>query len=158
MVFETILSGVFVFIVGQLALKLLIDPVHSMKKIIGEISHCLCKYAHITHNPAQFDENEILKIYMEVRGLAASLSSSMALIPAYRITRHFFSLPSREDLFQARKDMIGLANWMKNRDNTTFENVALYYLRVFEKLNVYIPDEEKLDRNNLLHLIELKNK
>ena len=158
MVFETILSGVFVFIVGQLALKLLIDPVHSMKKIIGEISHCLCKYAHITHNPAQFDENEILKIYMEVRGLAASLSSSMALIPAYRITRYFFCLPSRKDLFQARKDMIGLANWMKNRDNTTFENVALYYLRVFEKLNVYIPDEEKLDRNNLLHLIELKNK
>ncbi|WP_181258389.1 hypothetical protein [Nitrosomonas oligotropha] len=143
---------------GQLILKLWIDPVQSMKKVIGEIAHCLCKYAHITHNPDQSNENEILEIYIEIRGLAASLSSSMALIPAYRITRFIFFLPSREALFEASKNMIGLANWMKYKDKTTFENVALSYQKVFKCLNIFIPDEEKLDENNLLRLINLKNK
>lgn len=51
-VFFTVLSGVSIFVIGQLIVKLVLDPVHDLKKIIGQISHTLIERANIIANPA----------------------------------------------------------------------------------------------------------
>ena len=38
-VFLTVLSGVITFVIGQLIVKLILDPVQDMRKTIGLVSH-----------------------------------------------------------------------------------------------------------------------
>ena len=50
-VFLTIISGVSVYVAGQLISKLVIEPVHEMKKTIGKISHSLIENGQVIANP-----------------------------------------------------------------------------------------------------------
>lgn len=50
-IFLTIFAGVGTFVLGQIALKLLIDPVQSFKMTIAEVSNKLILYANIYANP-----------------------------------------------------------------------------------------------------------
>ena len=45
-VFFTIFTGVSIYLLGQIIVKLVIDPVHEMKKTIGQISHSMIMYAN----------------------------------------------------------------------------------------------------------------
>ncbi|PXW88927.1 hypothetical protein C8R34_10676 [Nitrosomonas sp. Nm84] len=49
--FLTVLSGVITYVLGQLIVKLLIDPVQEMNKTIGQIAHSLIEYANVIANP-----------------------------------------------------------------------------------------------------------
>jgi hypothetical protein len=62
-VFLTVLSGVLFFVLGQLALKLVIEPLNDMRKTIGLISHALIEHAGLIHNPG---------VAQEARGLVPS--------------------------------------------------------------------------------------
>lgn len=50
-VFLTVLSGVMTFVIGQLIVKLLLDPVQDMKKTIAQISHTLIERENVIANP-----------------------------------------------------------------------------------------------------------
>ena len=47
----TIISGVFVFILGQLVLKLIIEPIQEFRKTLADIAFALIEYANIYSNP-----------------------------------------------------------------------------------------------------------
>ena len=46
-VFFTVLSGVITFVIGQLIVKLLLDPIQDMKKTIGQVSHTLVEQSYL---------------------------------------------------------------------------------------------------------------
>ena len=50
-VFLTVLSGVLTYVVGQLVVKLVIEPVQEARRTIGQISHSLIEHAHVIANP-----------------------------------------------------------------------------------------------------------
>jgi hypothetical protein len=50
-VFWTVVSGTLVYILGQIAFKLVIEPVHDLKKTIGVISHSLIERESDIFNP-----------------------------------------------------------------------------------------------------------
>ena len=50
-VFLTVFSGVVTYIVGQLVLKLLIEPVQDLKKTIGMISYAIIERGSVISNP-----------------------------------------------------------------------------------------------------------
>ena len=39
--FETILSGVLVYVIGQVVMKLVVEPVHALKLAFAEVSESL---------------------------------------------------------------------------------------------------------------------
>ena len=43
----TALLGVVVFVIGQIAVKFLIEPLHDQKKLIGEISGTIIFYSNV---------------------------------------------------------------------------------------------------------------
>ncbi len=50
-VFWTVFSGTVIYVLGQLALKLVIEPIHDLKKTIGVISYSLIERANVIYNP-----------------------------------------------------------------------------------------------------------
>ncbi|MEH2381888.1 MAG: hypothetical protein V7K27_23855 [Nostoc sp.] len=55
----TIISGVFVFILGQLALKLIIEPIQEFRKTLADIAFALIEYANIYY--LAFMTQELIK-------------------------------------------------------------------------------------------------
>lgn len=106
----TIISGVFVFILGQLALKLIIEPIQEFRKTLADIAFALIEYANIYSNPGSAGNELENKASEELRKLSSRLNAQMYLIPGYSSISKPFRLPSKDNLVEAARDLIGLSN------------------------------------------------
>ncbi len=109
-VFLTILSGVLVYVLGQLLLKLVIEPVQEMRRAIGRTAHTLHLRAPFASSPGLQDPERIQAASEEIRRLSADLRESLVVIPAYRQLARFFGLPERESVLKAATNLVGLSN------------------------------------------------
>jgi hypothetical protein len=109
-IFLTILAGVVTYVLGQLVMKLVIEPVHEFKKVVSDISHSLIEYANVYSNPGVSGEEIEKDVSSILRKLSSRLNAQMYLIPKYKQTARVFGLPSRENTTQAAKHLIGLSN------------------------------------------------
>jgi len=74
-IFLTIISGVSVFVIGQIILKVCIDPIQEQRRVIGRIINATLFYSH--------DPDDILKAHEEVSKITSDLLAASALIPFY---------------------------------------------------------------------------
>lgn len=109
-VFVTILAGVTVFVIGQILVKLWIEPVHDLRKTIGAISHALIERANVIHNPGLPTKESMQETSRELRKLSSQLEAHLFLIPAYRKTAFVFGLPAFDQIRTASSNLIGLSN------------------------------------------------
>src|SRR6266566_2919468 len=103
----TIMGGVVVFVCGQIAVKFFIEPVHELRKLIGEIAYSLNFYANqIYGNHVKTDEAR--EVY---RKQACQLRGYVHLIVCHEfISNGLYALPPKRDLEQASSFLIGLSN------------------------------------------------
>ena len=107
-VFLTIVTGVVTFVLGQIIVKLLIDPVQEMKRTIGQISHSLIENANVIQNPGVPKEDMINETSQHLRKLSSQLEAHIYLIPAYGFTSKLFCLPSRNSILKAARALMGV--------------------------------------------------
>ncbi|ROO70357.1 hypothetical protein EDB69_3142 [Vibrio crassostreae] len=92
----TVLSGVSVFIFGQIVLKLFIEPVVTLKATFGEISGLfLREQPKIIGAVAKSETRE------DMFRFASLLLAQKSAIPLYCFTRLLFGLPSEKALVSA---------------------------------------------------------
>lgn len=147
--FETILAGVAVFILGQIFLKLVIDPVHNLKKAISDIAHALINHAHIYSNAEVVSKEEAHRVYLELRSLASSLNSSYYMVPLYKCTRVPFCLPKEDSIHKSSKNLVALANWMHSSNDKRYEWRQKLRQDISDQLGIYMHESEKVDRELL---------
>jgi hypothetical protein len=46
-VFYIILAGVIIYVAGQIIVKIVIDPVQELRRVIAEIAYKLIHYSHV---------------------------------------------------------------------------------------------------------------
>ncbi|MEH2415452.1 hypothetical protein [Nostoc sp.] len=109
-IFVTIISGVFVFILGQLVLKLIIEPIQEFRKTVADIAFALIEYANIYSNPGYAGNELENKASQELRKLSSRLNAQIYLIPGYTTISKLFKLPSKTNLLEATRELIGLSN------------------------------------------------
>ncbi len=89
----TVAGGVIIFVMGQLLGKFIIDPLHELKKVLGEIRFALLFHAPAIMTPVgdRAGEDEAAKI---LRRLSSELHSKVSAVPFYdrwsRMSRAFF--------------------------------------------------------------------
>jgi hypothetical protein len=110
----TLLGGVLVFVLGQIAIKFFLEPIHEFKKFLGEIEDALIFYANL---PAYDQANEgTRKAILEAKDLfrqqAGRLMAKKKLIPWYKCLVKLRILASEENVVQIHRDLIGLSNSM----------------------------------------------
>jgi hypothetical protein len=109
-VFLTIISGTTVFILGQLVLKLVIEPVQEFRNVIADISIALFEYENIYANPGYVNTEASKKASESLRKLASNLNAKTHLIPFYSLTAKLFNLPLQVDIFDSVRNLIGISN------------------------------------------------
>ncbi|MEO9523776.1 MULTISPECIES: hypothetical protein [Marinobacter] len=144
-IFLTILAGVVTFVCGQMAIKLLIDPVQSFKKTVAEIAYKLILHANRYVNPRSLDDEAQAEMCSDFRNLSSQLMSAHQLIPGYKFSAKLFGLPSEKDVVKASKNLIALHNGHEGR--LANQGILNCYSaqRVREALRIYIPEGEYLD-------------
>jgi hypothetical protein len=147
-IFITVLSGVITFVIGQLILKLLIDPVHDFRRTVAEIALALIQYANVYANPGVAGSEVEKKSSEELRRLSSRLNAQMYLIPYYRITARIFGLPSRDKVVDAASCLIGLSNGVfKSASNLVLVNVERAD-KIRNALGIFIPENEQVKLKN----------
>jgi hypothetical protein len=109
-VFLTVISSTLTFVLGQLVLKLLIDPVQEFKRNVADIALALIEYANIYANPGVASSEVEKKISEELRRLSSRLNAQLYLIPCYPLVSKIFGLPAKNKVVDAASNLIGLSN------------------------------------------------
>ncbi|MGA8277635.1 MAG: hypothetical protein WB784_05510 [Rhodanobacteraceae bacterium] len=109
----TILGGVIVFVVGQLILKLVIDPVLELRKAISEVGYNLLFYAPEIQTPISRTPVTSEKAREALRKSSSDLYVRCEAI-RYRFVYRmpFLRLPNREKVLDAAKRLRGLSNYV----------------------------------------------
>ena len=93
----TALAGVIVFVLGQVLVKLFIEPIQEQWKIRGQIIHSLSFYALLDNEKAP---TELVQEWSRtLRTLASQLQGTTA-IPAYKLLSVLRLVLSRENIFE----------------------------------------------------------
>lgn len=109
-VFFTVVTGFATFALGQIAVKLVIDPVQEFKKVVADISHAVIEYANVYSNPGIPSLEVQKKVSEDTRKLSSRLNAQMYLVPCYSVTAVLFGLPRKARVVEAAGYLICLSN------------------------------------------------
>ncbi|MFJ3471019.1 hypothetical protein [Pseudomonas sp. NPDC090201] len=96
----TIIGAICVFIVSQVVLKLVIEPVQQLKAAIGLAANTLLRYQGKITNASTDEE-----VAQMVKSHAADLMSKAEVISGYCLARWVFGLPTRKDIRSAAQEL-----------------------------------------------------
>ena len=109
-IFWTVLSGVSVFVFGQLIVKFAIEPIHECRKLCGEIAEALIFYANVNVRYSGIQKEGLDEAYNAYRRLSGRLLARAHVIGFYRVWAFARLIPRRKDLGNAYRSLIGLSN------------------------------------------------
>ena len=115
-VFATVLSGVAVYILGQLLIRFSVEPLQELKRVIGDISHALVYYADVYSNPGLNKDEIVSEARKALRDKASVLRSQANVVPFYDGFTRLKWVPSRADIKSASRHLIGLSNSLVKGD------------------------------------------
>lgn len=156
--FTTIFAGVSVFVVGQIFLKWMIEPIQELRKIIAEVLFYLANDHSIIHNAHIIDKEEALSSCKNLRRLGASLLSSQQLIPFYEKALKAFRLPKHEDIVLASKRLSLISNSIFGEEQDIHYKLDLYRIEICEALGIEDPIRDGMSKQELKDAIrEIRN-
>lgn len=143
-VFLTVLSGVLTYVAGQLILKLVIEPVHEMKRTIGHVSHSLIEHANVISNPGVPRKEVMDGTSQHLRRLSSEIQSHLYLVPVYPVSAAIFRLPKKRDVLEASRALIGLSNSVFSaRNDKVHEHNAKRVEKICDRLGIFLSEDER---------------
>ena len=144
-IFATVVTGFLTFVLGQIFLRLVVEPVSDFKRHVAAIAHSLMEYAAPLSNfPIPKKQADELKAHF--RKLASQLQANFYLIPRYELTARAFGLPSRQAVHTAASTLIGQSNLVYEKDPGTSLRSAYEQQEVCELLGIYVPPGQRINR------------
>ena len=119
-VFYIILAGVIIYVLGEIIVKIVIDPVQELKRVIADIAFKLIHYSHVFKLSSSGDldaaaggkeiaPEKLEQAADEYRKLASMLNAGFRLVPFYPFARVVFFLPKEADIIDARNELIEMS-------------------------------------------------
>jgi hypothetical protein len=146
---QTVIAGVLVFVLGQMLLKWIIEPIHQLKKTMADISHTFVRHAYIIHNAETLPSDLQNEVFEKLRQLSGQLYADMALIPLYPILCKLFGLPDKKKIYKSAKNLIAIANWMSSNNERKFDHIIKNIQAACDNLGLYIDPEDRISDENL---------
>lgn len=136
-----ILSGVAVFLVGEILVRFFLGPLHGFKEVKGEIASTLLFHAnnygqhyvslldaisepdldertiHERIESAKMWNNDLSKASDETRLMASKLISAAEGIPFYKFLSNTGAVPSKGEILKAKENLIWLSNSFRPNQN-----------------------------------------
>ena len=147
-IFLTIFAGVVTFVIGQIILRLYIEPIQSFRSLIGEISAALINCGILYKDSNEMKPGTFNDASIELRALASKLESSVYLIPSYKKMSKFFKLPNEAEVFEASTELVEISHSLDERYNSIRSIIATSNQNkagnIRSLLKIYVPDSENI--------------
>lgn len=148
-IFYTIIAGVSVFVLGQMVLRWIIEPVQELRKLKGEILfHLANDYATI-QNANTVKKEVALETGKALERLGASLLATEHLIPMYKHTKNVFNLPESDNIKFAAKRLRLMSNSMFSDADDIHYWLDLHRIEVCEALDINDPIQDGMSKQEL---------
>ncbi len=134
----TAFAAVLTFVVGQLIQRIFIEPLQEQRRVIGRIAHALTFYRGITMDTPgdRPTDEQVADVRSALRGLAADLRATIAVLPLYRAFSCVRLVLSHSDVEQVAYAIMRWELFMSEKAKTD----AVIKIGKFLKLN-YIKDD-----------------
>jgi len=152
--FTTIFAGVSVFVIGQIFLKWMVEPIQELRKIIAEVMFYLANDHYIIHNAHMLDREEVLSSCKNLKRLGANLLSCQQLIPFYKKLFKIFRLPSHDDIVLASKRLSLISNSAFGKERDIYCRLDLYRIEVCEALGIEDPIQGGMSKVELQNAVK----
>ena len=131
---KTVIAGVIVFVISQYFLKLILEPVLELKRVVSKVGFSLFYYGDFLHPPnldlsklnddgeKKRAEEKILEMRKELRDLASQLHYQPRLIPFFKFLGKIFFLPDGKSLRKASDHLVFLHNIQEKDKPDEIEN------------------------------------
>ena len=121
---KVIITGVLVFVIGQIISRFLLDPISDLRKIIDEAKSTIIFRANYYCNPGDVkDEVDAIspklaeerdKTSFELRKIASQLFATIDSVKVYTLFYWLNLIPKKAELKNVASLMIGLSNSIYN--------------------------------------------
>lgn len=142
-VYLTVLSGVLTYVLGQLILKLTIEPVQELRRTIGVISHALIERANVIQNPGVPTQEVMHETSLQLRKLSSQLQSHLYLVPLYGVTARIFRLPAADKIRAASRALIGLSNSVFQPRDGIYKANSRRVEIICDSLGIFMANEDR---------------
>ncbi|MBI5694968.1 MAG: hypothetical protein HZC51_04380 [Nitrospirae bacterium] len=140
-VFLTVVSGVVVFVLGQIVIKFFIEPIHEQRKAIGVACDTLIFYSGYYACPKSvFNDPDREEAMRKTRELSTLLISQTHLIPWYPFFENIRIVKKKSVIISAARDIIGLTSDMYDENNGCAHSRSRIN-EIERKLNIIISDK-----------------
>lgn len=157
--FSTILAGVAVFILGQIFLKWVIEPIQQLREVISDIIYHFANDYSIIQNANIVDKLVALSVCKEFERLGARLLSKQHLIPFYTKIHKYLKLPEKSNLFLASKRLSLISKSMFGKEPDIHYKLDIYRKQVCEYCLIPDPIQDNTTIEELKQQIaEIKDK
>lgn len=137
----TIFGGVLVFAVGQLISKFVIEPIHELRKAIGEVRYNLLFFAPDILTPIGRTKERCDQVQDALRKNSSDLYIRSEAIPFYPLASWVSrgSVPRRENVADAAKWLRGLSTYMHEtgeKANSHIDDIRRIIIRIERNLGL----------------------
>ena len=114
----TVLGGIIVLVLGQIATRFVIEPIMEYRKVVGSIADALLYYAHFfaDSGPRVVEAQEVKEAAERIRRLAVELTAKTITIPGYRFLGRIGVIRPYDVMLKARRALWGLSNSLMRGD------------------------------------------
>jgi hypothetical protein len=133
-----VVAGFLTFVLGQIFLRLVVEPVNDFKRHVSEIAHSLIEYAALLSN-LPVPEEKAPEVKAHFRQLASKIQATFYLIPRYEFTARLFALSSRQAVHAAASKLIGLSNSVYDESRDASIRSAYEQQEICDALGIYVP-------------------
>jgi hypothetical protein len=133
-IFATIITGVVVFVFGQIVQQFILMPIKEFNKERGDTSYLLLRYQPSITNASGRDT----KALDDIHEMGASLISTLDQIPLYDFISSIsvFGLPSRNAVDEAAREVNGIVCRTRENSKTGASDNVLALRKIADLLGV----------------------
>ena len=153
-IFTTVISGVTVFVLGQIFLKLVIEPVQNLKATISKVAHCLNNDYIVFMNADVLSKKETQETYKKLRNLGAQLYADLHGVPLFQFFHYIFGLPSFNNVVEASDKLFGISIKMYSKQAARYDYMDLYYLQICKNLRIHVSEKMQIPESELKEAIK----
>lgn len=116
----TVITGTLVYALGHFLVKMVVEPIHDLSQLRGEIAEDLIFYSDVIGNPGSksIEKERIKQAEKTFREDASLVVAKMHMIPWYQLWSVFGLVPDCSNVEDANDGLIFLSNSLMNGDPT----------------------------------------
>ncbi len=136
-----VISGVSIFVIGQILIRFFLDPIQEQRKIIGEIIYSQIFYDNALPSLLDAEEKEQIETINEARKRSRELSGKLLAvtnsIPCYWILAFMRFVPERNKAFKAAELLLDVSDELGSSHNAIqMDSLSQKRFEILKFLNV----------------------